>query len=161
MMNLREIDRLVGKEFFGVQELTVEEAVEKFAEKRFRAFTEDGCIVDDYTKLKFDKQEYDRLFSGGYYIPNWKKWLKENCVVVTEYPPYSSDIRYAWQVMEKFKDKGFLFALKNTVGGNYSFSLTDWGGMCDTFSADSNTAPLAICLAALKSVGVEVEVNEQ
>lgn len=75
-------------------------------------------------------------------------------------PKYSTDIKDAWQVVEKLKDKGFLFALKNTVGGNYSFSLTDWGGMCDTFSADSDTVPLAICLVALKAVGVEVEVTE-
>jgi Phage ABA sandwich domain len=72
----------------------------------------------------------------------------------------SENIFDAWKVVEKMKDKGFLFALKNTVGGNYSFSLTDWGGMCDTFSADSDTAQLAICLASLKAVGVEVEGEE-
>jgi hypothetical protein len=160
MMNLREIDRLVGKEFFGVQELTVEEAVEKFKEKCYRTFTVDGCIVDGYTKLKFDRQEYDRLFSGGYYIPNWVKWLKENSVVVTEYPRYSSDIRYAWQLVDKLKiavipqsegapiDMKYLAEIDERPFGNH-------------YEAFAETAPLAICLVALKSVGVEVGVNEE
>jgi hypothetical protein len=159
-MNLREIDRLVGKEIFGVQELTVEEAVEKFANKNFRTFTSDGCFVDRYTKLKFDRQEYDRLFSGGYYIPNWVKWLKENSVVVTEYPPYSSDIKCAWPVVEKLSKDGFEFQVWREKNGKYNVEFAKDFFYVFGF-AESETAPLAICLAALKAVGVEVEVNEQ
>jgi Phage ABA sandwich domain len=159
-MDLKKIDRLVGKEIFGVQDLTVEEAVEKFAEKRFRAFTEDGCIVDDYTKLKFDKQEYNRLFSGGYYIPNWKKWLKENSVVITEYPPYSSDIRYAWQVVNEMNKKGFYFNLNQDSDFEFDAIFSDGYYVEDTTISvifSHKSAPLAICLAALKAVGVEVD----
>lgn len=157
-MNLREIDRLVGKELFGVQELTVEEAVEKFKENCYRTFTHDGCIVDKYTKLKFDKQEYDRLFSGGYYIPNWVKWLKENSVVVTEYPRYSSDISSAWKLVDKLKiavipQKGAPIDMRYLA----EIDERPFGNHCEAFA---ETAPLAICLVALKSVGVEVEVTE-
>jgi Phage ABA sandwich domain len=74
-------------------------------------------------------------------------------------PNYSTDISDVWEVVENFKDKGFLFTLKNTVGGEYTFSLTDWNGMCSTYTASSVTAPLAICLAALKAVGVEVNTK--
>ena len=157
-MNLREIDRLVGKEFFGVQELTVEEAVEKFKEKCCRTFTVDGCIVDGYTKLKFDRQEYDRLFSGGYYIPNWVKWLKENSVVVTEYPRYSSDIRNAWQLVDKLKIAVIPQSEVAPIDMKYLAEI-DERPFGNRYEAFAETAPLAICLVALKSVGVEV--NEQ
>jgi hypothetical protein len=165
MMNLREIDRLVGKEIFGVQELTVEEAVEKFAKKSFRTFTHDGCIVDKYTKLKFDKWEYNRRFNGGYYIPTWKQWLIENSTVETTYPPYSSNMNEAWQVVEKLRETK-IFSLFDAWDEddnkifcanfeyNDTYHVVDYKGYADT-------APLAICLAALKAVGVEVEVNEQ
>jgi hypothetical protein len=157
-MNLREIDRLIGKEFFGVQELTVEEAVEKFAEKSFRTFTHDGCFVDRYTKLKFDKQEYDRRFKGGYYIPAWKTWLIENSTVVTTYPPYSSDMNEAWKVVEKlYEDK----KLRMFVGMNfpplYEARLMDEKGDWIGHGVDAETAPLAICLVALKWRGIEVK----
>lgn len=155
-MNLREIDRLVGKEFFGVRELTVEEAVEKFKEKCCRTFTVDGCIVDRYTKLKFDKQEYDRLFSHGYHISNWVKWLKENSVVVTEYPRYSSDIGYAWQVVDKVAQTHGLYQLIQVA----DFWIAEIQTADKAYFAEARTAPLAICLAALKAVGVEVEATE-
>jgi hypothetical protein len=159
-MDLRAIDRLIGKEIFGVQELTVEEAVEKFAKKSFRTFTHDGCIVDKYTKLKFDKGEYDRRFKGGYYIPTWKQWLIENSTVVMDYPRYSSDIEYAWEVVEKLSKDGFDFQVRRENNGKYNVEFTK--DFFYTFGfAESETAPLAICIAALKSVGVEVEVNEQ
>lgn len=67
----------------------------------------------------------------------------------------TTNIADAWQVLEKFKREGYLFTIKNTVGGNYCFSLTDWNDMCDTFTGEAKTATLAICLAALKAVGVK------
>jgi hypothetical protein len=65
----------------------------------------------------------------------------------------SEDIFIAWQVIEKFeyhkieKDAGFYYC---TVRNTDEF-----------FEGVAETAELAICLAALKAVGVEVEVNEQ
>jgi hypothetical protein len=162
MMNLREIDSLIGKEFFGVQKLTVEEAVEKFANKNFRTFTADGCIVDKYTKLKFDRWEYNRRFNGGYYIPTWKQWLIENSTVETTYPPYSSNMNEAWQVVEKLQKDGWHIELYNE-NEKWCFDLTKYNEFMfvDRFyRASAEDASLAICLAALKAVGIEVEVNE-
>ena len=165
MMNLCEIDRLIGKEIFGVQELTVEEAVEKFANKNFRTFTSDGCIVDKYTKLKFDRWEYNRRFNGGYYIPTWKQWLIENSAVETTYPPYSSNMNEAWQVVEKMRE-GRIFSLCDAWDENdepifyANFQYND-GYHVVNYDAYAKTATLAICLAALKSVGIEAEVTEQ
>jgi len=65
---------------------------------------------------------------------------------------YSSDLNAAWEVVERFKNEGYLFSLKNLVGGKYEFTLTDWGRKCDVFSRQGETAPEAICKAALLAV---------
>ncbi|WP_199426265.1 BC1872 family protein [Thermaerobacillus caldiproteolyticus] len=69
------------------------------------------------------------------------------------------DIADAWQVVEKLNEDDFDFQVWREKGKyNVEFSK-------DFFYlygfAESETAPLAICLAALKAVGVEVEVIEQ
>lgn len=66
-------------------------------------------------------------------------------------PFYSTDIADAWQVVEKLKANG------NNV-------WVEWAGtvwVCGTTSVfpdiEADTATLAICKAALKAVGVEME----
>lgn len=65
--------------------------------------------------------------------------------------PFSTSIASAWQVVEKLKANG------NNV-------WVEWAGtvwVCGTTSVfpdiEADTAPLAICLAALKACGVEME----
>lgn len=68
-------------------------------------------------------------------------------------------IQDAWQVVEKF-DKTDFRVVRN-YRGNYSAGLMYWNK--DTMvkvEAKAETAPLAICLAALEVVGVEVEGEE-
>lgn len=72
---------------------------------------------------------------------------------------YSSDITAAWGIVERFKSKGYLFSLKNLVGGNYEFTLTDWVGKCDIYSAQGDTPQEAICKAALYAVTHYAEIN--
>jgi Phage ABA sandwich domain len=83
---------------------------------------------------------------------------------VTSFEP-STDIRDAWLVVEKLRETK-IFSLYDAWDGddnkifcavfeyNDTYHVVDYKGYADT-------APLAICLAALKAVGVEVEVNEQ
>lgn len=79
-------------------------------------------------------------------------------------PKYSSDIAAAWEVVEK---------LKYTTGNDGTFKLQfikflwicywdheDLLEGCETNYPHSVTAPLAICIAALKTKGIEVEVGE-
>lgn len=70
------------------------------------------------------------------------------------YPPhYSTDIAAAWEVAEQMK-------LKLVVDGVFGFWRVIIGpvGERNVFCvAEEETAPKAICLAALKAVGVEVE----
>jgi hypothetical protein len=160
-MELYEIDRLIGKEFFEVQELTVEEAVEKFANQNLRTFTHDGCIVDRYTKLKFDTREYKKRFFGGYYTPIWKEWLIENSTVETTYPPYSSNMNEAWKVVEKIKEKRF--SIRNRFVSELQKEVApeetkNRGNLVDAGWMIFFLTPKAICLAALKALEIDVEV---
>jgi|CXWL01.1.fsa_nt_gi hypothetical protein len=72
-------------------------------------------------------------------------------------PCYSTDISAAWLVVEKLRERGWKIEL---------FGRTDcWCVLFEqgpnhtlqTAIEDADTAPLAICLAALKAVGVEME----
>lgn len=69
-------------------------------------------------------------------------------------PYYSTDIRAAWQVVEKLEREPNGFAMTLESDGT-----TRWWGVrfwqADTFyDGEAETAPHAICLAALKAVGV-------
>lgn len=72
---------------------------------------------------------------------------------------YSTDIRDAWLVFERFD----FFHIERVTGyGEFykvTLSVAQEDGTYQEIEAIAETAPLAICLAALKSVGVEVEVN--
>ncbi|HYE72631.1 MAG TPA: hypothetical protein VEF04_04835 [Blastocatellia bacterium] len=68
-----------------------------------------------------------------------------------QYEPYSTDIAAAWLVVEKFDD----FNLDLIHHGNgWTFKIYKDATL---YESDAENAPMAICLAALKSVGVEIE----
>lgn len=63
-------------------------------------------------------------------------------------PNYSTDISAAWQVVEKMRSKRIHFEMGSTIPG-------DWTAYFNNDRATDKSAPRAICLAALKAVGVE------
>lgn len=67
---------------------------------------------------------------------------------------YSTDIAAAWEVVEKWKDGVQIFK----AGDHYTCALTvkRVPNHFQVISESAPTAPHAICLAALKAVGVEV-----
>jgi len=65
---------------------------------------------------------------------------------------WSTDNTAAWGIVERFKSKGYLFSLKNLVGGIYEFILTDWEGKCDIYLAQGDIPTEAICKSALLAV---------
>jgi hypothetical protein len=93
---------------------------------------------------------------------------KNGPIRVPNFPCYSDDIASAWEVVEKMR------TFSDTL--SYAFVLQDnsehrgkgeWLARFDQYEATTDdlttvewwsgaTAPLAICLAALKAVGVEV-----
>lgn len=68
-------------------------------------------------------------------------------------PPYSHRIEAAWTVVEKIRISGIHMFMDNTR--TYRVHATN-GGKIDVI-VDAETAPHAICLAALKAVGYELK----
>lgn len=68
-------------------------------------------------------------------------------------PSYSTDIKAAWEVVEKM---GSNFIIASEKRGE--FAVFFGPGEIDEF-CKSSSSPHAICLAALKAVGYEIEVN--
>jgi Phage ABA sandwich domain len=77
-------------------------------------------------------------------------------VLPHELPHFSTDLLDAFHVGEVLRDRGILITVE--------FLIDKYKALYDgQFGAYAETAPLAICLATLKAVGVEVEGmdNEQ
>ena len=80
------------------------------------------------------------------------------CYAFTEIPHYRTDIAAAWEVVEAvYKKTGSWILVAPSLDRYVAYEQTgcadpDFGAFCEY--ADS--APRAICLAALKSVGAEV-----
>jgi hypothetical protein len=70
-------------------------------------------------------------------------------------PHYSTDIAKAWLVVEKMREQAWRLDI-----GSYYQDHHGWSACFDNYStyfrSDAPTAPRAICLAALKAVGVDV-----
>jgi hypothetical protein len=69
--------------------------------------------------------------------------------------PYSTDIAVAWEVVNNKKQ--FVSFDIARDGGLDEYVATAWVDWNTRFSQCSDSAPRAICLAALKAVGVEVD----
>lgn len=84
-------------------------------------------------------------------------------------PRYSSDIAAAWEVVEKLRSApDFVFTLvdsSHTVGHSTEWycmvGYTRAGFDFSKAGAGANTAPLAICLAALEAGGIDVSREER
>lgn len=67
-------------------------------------------------------------------------------------PYYSTDIAAAWQVVEKLVADGRVFIVKGDGLRTGDFAKK-WTTLCgNQMRTDATSAPLAICLAALKAV---------
>jgi hypothetical protein len=132
-MNLREIDRLVAEKVIGCEEAP-------------------SIWFDEYDKTKkyycISVTSDKEISIIEYGDRGWVQYL---------FHP-SENIADAWQVVEKlYKDKG----LRMFVGLNfpplYEARLMDEKGDWIGHGVDAETAPLAICLAALKAVDVDID----
>ena len=68
-----------------------------------------------------------------------------------EVPYYSTDISAAWQIIKQFQ--GSLHKLSKGYSAFIHIGK-------DSYFEDANTPELAICLAALRTKGIEVDLNE-
>lgn len=97
-----------------------------------------------------------KSMSGGFDGNDHEAWFRENGGKVSDFapPPYSSEIAAAWLVVGKLRPGKFVW-IKDCGGFGWrveilSSSPTD---VQIDFAVVANTAPLAICRAALKVVG--------
>lgn len=78
--------------------------------------------------------------------------------VWVDLPKYSTDITAAWEVAEKLAEKGFYYEIQQAWSQENTkrcrVYLNDGEAR---YIAIGDTAPHAICLAALKALGVEIE----
>lgn len=78
------------------------------------------------------------------------------------FPPYSSDIAAAWEVVEKLKYFDIQAPGAPCNGDEYENTSSNWRielkvlDCAYSIYSEGETAPHAICLAALRSVGVVV-----
>jgi len=82
-----------------------------------------------------------------YHIDDWKP---------------STKIKYAWEVVDKLRDSGFYVCIKMPPKGKSEscwICVEDFYGE-KYYTAYAKPAPLTICLAALKTVGIEIEMEE-
>lgn len=70
------------------------------------------------------------------------------CTGNITYPPYSTDIAAAWQVVEKTR----LFTHCDITQLDDKWAISNWA---NDSSVEADTAPLAICRAALKAISAE------
>ncbi len=81
-------------------------------------------------------------------------WLDETTpVLMPDFPSYSTDIAAAWEVLEELIPK-YLLSLSWVDG--WEVSHYEANEQVTYHLAEDASAPLAICLAALKAKGVSV-----
>jgi hypothetical protein len=93
--------------------------------------------------------------AGRWAVPNSRP--ESNTVANPDFPRYSADIAAAWEVVEKLGNEGCYIGASIQLSPNgragCSFHSPDTG---DHAMIWNDSAPRAICLAALKAVGVKV-----
>lgn len=108
-----------------------------------------------YTKHPCPEKLFPHVKPSPSFFPSYFKWTPEkeekhpgigNGIAC---PKYSTDISAAWEVVEKINQREIQVIIKNTVDG-YNVELkSELNSLC---YQDAISAPLAICLAALKVV---------
>jgi Phage ABA sandwich domain len=119
-----------------------------------------------------DLREIDRIVAEK--VMRWKeKTLPNNDAGLPYYAQYwvnkkekveepvnffrpSWDLVNAWRVVEQLMKDGYLVTISNGETKKYSCLLYMDG--IGSFEDEADTVQLAICLAALKSIGIDVEV---
>ena len=91
-------------------------------------------------------------------LGGFSAWMRDGlCHAEARIPPYSTNIAAAWEVVERLRNRFHARITTPFTAGEQFFcgftplGITGWNGRPD-FSAGAETAPLAICLAALKAM---------
>ena len=143
----RELDALVAEKVFGHTTRVVEYLQSyswKDADRREYAKDDPDRVNLGMALVEVMEREqimYEHYDERGFHV-------RLNCV-----PHYSTEIAAAWEVVEKDDGWGYDWKVKRWVASSKPWSCTaERTADGQTFYAEAMTAPLAICLAALKAV---------
>ena len=103
-----------------------------------------------------DKQIAEKVMWWDFSLPGYRD--KEDVLIQTEnsFKP-STNIADAWLVVEKILELGYSFELDNTLNNWYCEIIYGHNEDMPIHKATASTAPMAICLAALKALEVNNE----
>ena len=96
-------------------------------------------VQGEYAKDKWYYKKNGQIHGMAKFVKDWNP---------------STNIADAWQVAEKLMKNGLFFNVLKWIDGDF---VARFENHKVSVKAEAETAPLAICLAALKSVGVEVD----
>lgn len=124
----RKIDALVAEHVMGLEVKSV-----------IKEFITEGGFSDEPKKELFREKVEDFIVSDG--------------PIYVDCPHYSTDISAAWLVVEKLNNEGYRIFIDNGNKWMCQFIVPDkW-----STQHPEDTAPMAICLAALKAKGVDYD----
>lgn len=112
------------------------------------------CVEDPKEIAHRDGRKWD-LDPGWHQGPAWyHEGQRMACKQCGDMPDFLGSIESAWRVVEKMREDGYAFSVGARPDA-FEAELCDEGGMCWTVD-DADTAPHAICLAALRAKGVDL-----
>lgn len=109
-------------------------------------------LIDEHL---FGLKPYRYGNGGG----EWRDKSGKNVHGFFNQPKYSTDIKAAWEVVEKMREKGLVFQLNLSDRGSLAY-FYDHNRPAEQYNpgkARAFNTPRAICLSALKTLGVETE----
>lgn len=135
--SLKELDALVGR-------YLTKETPQIFWEEQ------QVCLRFDSLEEALEAMR-DPYFQG--FIPKDGR-AQSSLTEVNEYRPYSSDLVVAWEVVEQLSANAEGLRVRRE-DGRWIASFGEWP------PAISHSAPAAICLAALRTQGLDVELTSE
>lgn len=82
--------------------------------------------------------------------------LQDGTQIAFDWKP-TTNIADAWQVVEKLRKDSYGFEIEDGFDKKYQCCFY---GSARSYTCEAETATLAICLSALKSMGVDIEEKE-
>jgi len=145
----RELDALVAKKVMGLH------GIGYYGPNKSHGFHRDYDRFDTNDEALAAYKKYwpeDSWHEDEDCLHHWKDDWGPLCLY-----EYSTDIFYAWLVVEKMQEDGWYWGIGYDYGELVAgfYTARDSEGEVDPYFVQAKTAPLAICLAALKAVGEE------
>lgn len=97
----------------------------------------------------------DRVFAQTYGFTDPRVETSQDRMLRRVLANYSTDISAAWGVVEKI-GLNIILESESNIESNEAWCCNFWNYSTDRIRARGQSAPHAICLAALEAVGVEV-----